>query len=321
MTATVVGKSPEHLVLDGHDRQGRARRRARQRPGDQRRRPRRQGRAGRLRRRAGRPDHRQLDGGLGADRHEHRDRASCSRRSATPTTCCCSTCRPTRRPTRANTSSPRAPSPSPDDSLYPPGILIGQVTSVNEESAYKSVNVHPLANLHNLDVVQVLTRGAGTRAVQPQRASPPALPAGQARRVRDAAANSSPRREPADDGGRHRPALLARVAALSVVVVFFQIGVVSEVPVFGVNADLSPAAGRVRRAAVRLDARRGRRASRSGCSSTWRSLQTLGLTSLDLHADRLLGRAAARTARPAGRADAAARRRRGRGGSRWSATR
>lgn len=35
-------------------------------------------------------------------------------------------------------------------------------------------------------------------------------------------------------------ALLLRVALLSVIVVFFQIGVVSEVPVFGVNADLSP---------------------------------------------------------------------------------
>ncbi|HEX7610680.1 MAG TPA: rod shape-determining protein MreD, partial [Solirubrobacteraceae bacterium] len=35
-------------------------------------------------------------------------------------------------------------------------------------------------------------------------------------------------------------ALIARVAALSVAVVFFQIGVVSEVPVFGVNVDLSP---------------------------------------------------------------------------------
>jgi rod shape-determining protein MreD len=34
--------------------------------------------------------------------------------------------------------------------------------------------------------------------------------------------------------------LLARGAALAVVVVFFQIGVVSEVPVFGVNADLTP---------------------------------------------------------------------------------
>jgi len=53
---------------------------------------------------------------------------------------------------------------SPDDSLYPPGILIGQVTSVNEESAYKSVNVRPMANLHNLDIVQVLTAARGTRA-------------------------------------------------------------------------------------------------------------------------------------------------------------
>jgi rod shape-determining protein MreD len=34
--------------------------------------------------------------------------------------------------------------------------------------------------------------------------------------------------------------LIARVAALSIAVVFFQIGVVSEVPVFGVNADLTP---------------------------------------------------------------------------------
>jgi rod shape-determining protein MreC len=48
---------------------------------------------------------------------------------------------------------------SPDDSLYPPGIPIGQVTSVNEESAFRSVNVHPLADLHGLDVVQVLTAG------------------------------------------------------------------------------------------------------------------------------------------------------------------
>ena len=52
---------------------------------------------------------------------------------------------------------------SPDDSLYPPGIPIGQVTSVNEESAYRSVNVRPMANLHNLDVVQVLTAARGSR--------------------------------------------------------------------------------------------------------------------------------------------------------------
>jgi rod shape-determining protein MreC len=51
---------------------------------------------------------------------------------------------------------------SPDDSLYPPGIPIGQVTSVNEESPYRSVNVHPLADLHNLDTVQVLTATSGS---------------------------------------------------------------------------------------------------------------------------------------------------------------
>ena len=78
---------------------------------------------------------------------------------------------------------------SPDDSLYPPGILIGQVTSVNEESAYKSVNVRPAANLHNLDVVQVLTVGAGHAAVA--NLEPPG---GQpARRVRARAAGGSPR--------------------------------------------------------------------------------------------------------------------------------
>jgi rod shape-determining protein MreC len=60
--------------------------------------------------------------------------------------------------------------PEGNDSLYPPGILIGQVTSVNEESAYKSVNVSPSANLHNLDAVQVLTSGAGTRASNLSRA-------------------------------------------------------------------------------------------------------------------------------------------------------
>lgn len=50
------------------------------------------------------------------------------------------------------------------DSLYPKGIPIGQVTSVDEQSPFKSVNVSPLANLHNLDVVQVLTHSVGSRA-------------------------------------------------------------------------------------------------------------------------------------------------------------
>ncbi len=48
-----------------------------------------------------------------------------------------------------------------DDSLYPPGIPIGQVTKVGEESGYVSVNVSPYANLHDLDIVQVLTSGVG----------------------------------------------------------------------------------------------------------------------------------------------------------------
>jgi rod shape-determining protein MreC len=67
---------------------------------------------------------------------------------------------------------------SRDDSLYPPGIPIGEVTSENSESAYRSVNVHPLANLHNLDVVQVLTaaRGSLPSSLSKLAAS---LPAGQ----------------------------------------------------------------------------------------------------------------------------------------------
>jgi rod shape-determining protein MreC len=66
----------------------------------------------------------------------------------------------------------------PDDSLYPPGLLIGQVESVNEESAYKSVNVSPIANLHDLDHVQVLTAGAGTRPSNLSRVAA-SLPPGQ----------------------------------------------------------------------------------------------------------------------------------------------
>jgi len=67
---------------------------------------------------------------------------------------------------------------SPDDSLYPSGILIGQVTSVNEESAYKSVNVRPAANLHDLDIVQVLTAAQGTLPANLSRLAA-SLPVGQ----------------------------------------------------------------------------------------------------------------------------------------------
>jgi rod shape-determining protein MreC len=69
-------------------------------------------------------------------------------------------------------------SATPGESLYPPGLLIGQVTSVNEESGYTSVNVHPIANLHDLDIVQVLTAAAGTRAARLSRLAS-TLPAGQ----------------------------------------------------------------------------------------------------------------------------------------------
>jgi rod shape-determining protein MreC len=48
------------------------------------------------------------------------------------------------------------------ESLYPRGLPIGQVTSTNEQSPFKSLNVSPLADLHNLDVVQVLTHRAGS---------------------------------------------------------------------------------------------------------------------------------------------------------------
>jgi rod shape-determining protein MreC len=53
---------------------------------------------------------------------------------------------------------------SKGESLFPKGIPIGTVTSEDERSAYKSINVSPLADLRNLDVVQVLTAPPGSRA-------------------------------------------------------------------------------------------------------------------------------------------------------------
>ena len=50
------------------------------------------------------------------------------------------------------------------ESLFPRGIPIGTVTSENEQSAYRTINVSPLADLRNLDVVQVLTAPPGSRA-------------------------------------------------------------------------------------------------------------------------------------------------------------
>jgi rod shape-determining protein MreC len=50
------------------------------------------------------------------------------------------------------------------ESLYPRGIPIGTVTSESERSAYRTVNVSPLADLRNLGAVQVLTAPPGSRA-------------------------------------------------------------------------------------------------------------------------------------------------------------
>jgi rod shape-determining protein MreC len=48
-------------------------------------------------------------------------------------------------------------------SLFPRNIPIGQVTSVQEEGPYRSVNVQPLAQLHGLETVQVLTYALGSK--------------------------------------------------------------------------------------------------------------------------------------------------------------
>ncbi len=70
--------------------------------------------------------------------------------------------------------------------------------------------------------------------------------------------------------GAASSSLLPRLAALAFIVVFFQIGVVSEVPVFGVNVDLCRCWSRSSGCCA---ARRSvpRPASRSGCSSISRS--------------------------------------------------
>ena len=52
------------------------------------------------------------------------------------------------------------------ESLFPRGIPIGTVTSENEQSAYRTVNVSPLADLRNLGAVQVLTAPPGSHAAR-----------------------------------------------------------------------------------------------------------------------------------------------------------
>jgi len=53
---------------------------------------------------------------------------------------------------------------SKGSSLFPRGIAIGQVSWVGEEAPYKTVEIHPLANLRGLETVQVLTAAPGSAA-------------------------------------------------------------------------------------------------------------------------------------------------------------
>jgi rod shape-determining protein MreC len=50
------------------------------------------------------------------------------------------------------------------DSLFPPGIPIGKVTSVDPSNLLQGVHVQPFANLRGVEFVQILTSAAGARA-------------------------------------------------------------------------------------------------------------------------------------------------------------
>jgi cell shape-determining protein MreC len=63
-------------------------------------------------------------------------------------------------------------------SLFPRGLAIGQVTVVGEEAPYKTVEVRPLANLHGLETVQVLTATQGSAPAQASSVAA-AMPPGQ----------------------------------------------------------------------------------------------------------------------------------------------
>lgn len=51
------------------------------------------------------------------------------------------------------------------DSLFPPGIPIGRVTSVDASNLLQGVHIQPFANLRGVEFVQVLTSAAGARAI------------------------------------------------------------------------------------------------------------------------------------------------------------
>lgn len=67
---------------------------------------------------------------------------------------------------------------SQDPSIFPRGIPVGQVTSVQEEGPFKSVNVRPLAELHGLETVQVLTYSSQSAPARANRLAA-SMPPGQ----------------------------------------------------------------------------------------------------------------------------------------------
>ena len=50
------------------------------------------------------------------------------------------------------------------DSLFPPGIPIGKVTSVDPSNLLQGVHIQPFANLRSVEFVQILENAAGARA-------------------------------------------------------------------------------------------------------------------------------------------------------------
>ena len=94
-------------------------------------------------------------------------------------------------------------------SLYPRGLPIGVITRIdNKGTDTEEVHLRPFANMRDLDFVQILTRPQGPAAM------------------------TSP-----------TPQLIARLVALAIGGVVVQTAAVSQLPIAGANADLSPLLG------------------------------------------------------------------------------
>ena len=202
---------------------------------------------------------------------------SCRPRSGGPTTSSCSTRRATTTSARATRSSPSGICSSRLTGVYPPDLPIGTVTSVQDAGTDdQKVNVRPLVNVR-----RVAVRPGPHQAGQRQQAERmPAL----------------------------TPQLALRLLVLGLMVVLVQVRAVSQITILGTNADLDAARRRIRRAAVRLGDRRdfgfvAGPVRRHGAAADARAQLAR------LHRLRLRRRPPARAARPAGRRDAADRRR------------